>query len=208
MKIVLFTLIFYFSAYSFLTLFAQDQDSLKSTRWEFSAEANLYFTDPFFILPILTADREKLHLELRYNYEDLQTASGWIGYNFSGGKEFQYIITPMTGGLLGRINGIAAGMELTFSYADFELYSEMEYVFDLESSADNYFYNWSDLAYYPFDWLWFGLSAQRTRVYKNDLELQRGLFAGAGYDQFELTTYFYNRGNDDFYIILTLDYKL
>lgn len=208
MKIVLFTLISCFGPYSFSALIAQDQDSLNSSPWEVSAEANLYFTDPFFILPILTADRDKLHLEVRYNYEDLQTASGWVGYNFSGGNNFQFVITPMVGGLVGRLDGIAVGLELTFDYADFEFYSEMEYVFYLESSADNYFYSWTDLTYSPFDWLWFGISGQRTKVYQTDLEIQRGLILGGSYSRFELTGYFYNPGSNDFYFILALAYNL
>jgi len=97
--------IFKFSALYFIiffvpSIYSQEEDTTAVTEWEFSAEADLYFTDPFIFLPIFSANREKLHLEARYNYEDLKTFSGWIGYNFYGGEEFEYFITPMIGGVV------------------------------------------------------------------------------------------------------------
>ncbi|MCK7523659.1 MAG: hypothetical protein MZV64_41485 [Ignavibacteriales bacterium] len=94
--------------------FAQEEDSLTTSEWNYAVETDLYFTDPFVFLPIFTADKGKLHLEARYNYEDLKTASAWVGYNVFGGDEFEYFITPMVGGAFGRTNGIAPGLEFTF----------------------------------------------------------------------------------------------
>ena len=53
--------------------YAQDQDTLTTSEWNYGVETDLYFTDPFVFLPIFTADKGKLHLEARYNYEDLKT---------------------------------------------------------------------------------------------------------------------------------------
>lgn len=146
----------------FTPVLAQEADSLA---WEFNTDASLYFIpDDFFILPVFRADKNKLHLEARYNYEDRETFSAWAGYNFKGGRKLEYIITPMIGGVVGRTSGLAPGVEMTFTFKGFELYSESEYMFDFES--ENYFYNWSDLTYSPLDWLWFGISGQRTRVTK------------------------------------------
>lgn len=187
-------------------ILAQANDSTEHSDWKFDIEANFTFTDPFFILPIVTADKGHLHLEKRYNYESLKTASIWVGYNFSGGSDFNYIITPMFGGLFGRIDGVSGGLEITLNYSELQLYSEMEYVFDFESSANNFFYNWTDLTYSPFNWSWVGISTQRNKVYQTNSYFQWGPFAGVGYDHFQLTGYFYNLGSDDFYVILTLDY--
>ena len=57
----------------------------------------------------------------------------WVGYNISGGKKLEYTITPMVGGVVGLTDGLAPGLEFTFTYGRFELYNEMEYVFDVES---------------------------------------------------------------------------
>jgi hypothetical protein len=187
--------------------FSHAQDSSTSTekKWNFSADANFYFIpDDFFVLPVLKADKNKLHLEARYNYEDRETVSVWAGYNFVGGEKIEYTITPMIGGVAGLSNGIAPGLEFTFTHKGFEWYAESEYLFDFETKDNNFYYMWSDLTYSPNDWLWFGISGQRTRLYKTDLDIQRGLLIGGGYKSLELTGYLYNLGFDDPFVLLTL----
>ncbi|WP_410961830.1 hypothetical protein, partial [Salmonella sp. SAL4359] len=69
-------------------LFAQGPPASDSVDWEFNADVNFYFIpDDFFVLPVFKADKNRLHLEARYNYEDRETFSAWAGYNFSGGKK-------------------------------------------------------------------------------------------------------------------------
>jgi hypothetical protein len=184
--------------------FPQKEDTLEISDWNLSAETDLYFTDPFIFLPIFIADKGNLHLEARYNYEDLKTISGWVGYNFIGGEEFEYFITPMIGAAVGRTDGIAPGLEFTLSYAGFELYSESEYLFDFASSEYNFFYNWTDLTYSPLDWLWFGISGQITKVKETELETDRGLILGAAYRNIGITGYFYNAFTDDAFFMLAL----
>lgn len=188
----------------FSDILAQEQDTLETSDWEYGVETDLYFTDPFVFLPIFTADKGKLHLEARYNYEDLKTVSAWIGYNISGGEEFEYLITPMVGGAFGRTNGIATGLEFTFGLIGFELYSESEYLFDFESKENNFFYNWTDFTYSPLDWLWFGISGQLTKVYETELETDRGLLLGVAHQNFEFTGYYYKAFTDDAFFMLAL----
>ncbi|MBE0571063.1 MAG: hypothetical protein IH618_05910 [Ignavibacteriaceae bacterium] len=188
----------FFSSFNF----AQEEDTLETSEWKLSVETDLYFTDPFVFLPIFIADKGNLHLEARYNYEDLKTFSGWVGYNFFGGEEFEYFVTPMIGVAVGRTDGIAPGLEFTLGYAGFELYSESEYLFDFASSEYNFFYSWTDLTYSPLDWLWFGISGQITKVIESELETDRGLILGCFYKNFEITGYFYNAfTNDDFFML-------
>ena len=184
-------------------VYSQEQEKVTPATWDFSADANFYFfSDDFILLPIFRADKNALHLEARYNYEDMETFSGWVGYNFSGGNEFEYTITPMIGGVAGRTKGIAPGIEITLSYKGFELYSEGEYLFDSESTENNFYYNWADFTYSPTDWLWFGISGQRTRLYQTDLEIQRGFLIGGSLKNWELSGYLYNLGFDDPFFLL------
>lgn len=177
-----------------------------SSGWSFNTDVNFYsIPHDFFVLPVVKADKNKLHLEARYNYEDMETFSGWVGWNFNGGDdEFSYIFTPMLGGVVGLSNGVAPGLEFTLTYKNFELYSEMENLFDLKDSENNYYYNWADLTYSPTDWLWLGISGQRTRLYQTDLDIQRGVILGGGIKNVELTTYTYNIGTNDFFLVITL----
>jgi hypothetical protein len=201
-KFFFFLIVVFVLISSFIS--AQDQDTLTTSEWNFGVETDLYFTDPFVFLPIFTADKGKLHLEARYNYEDLKTVSAWIGYNFTGGNEFEYFITPMVGAAAGRTNGIVIGLEFTFSFIGFELYSESEYLFDFESSAYNFFYSWTDFTYSPLDWLWVGLSGQLTGVYQTELEIELGVLLGVSYQNFEFTGYYYNAFSDDVFFMLSL----
>src|SRR5215475_609291 len=57
-----------------------------------------------YVNPNIAADHGRLHLEARYNYEDLRTGSLWVGYNFHAGKTLVLTITPMIGGVFGRTN--------------------------------------------------------------------------------------------------------
>ena len=187
------------------SVFAQEDAPSDPPGWQFNGDVGFYFIpDDFFILPVFRADKNKLHLEARYNYEDRETFSGWVGYNFTGGNNLEYTITPMIGGVIGLSDGIAPGIEITLSFKGFELYSEAENYFDFETSENNFFYTWTDLTYSPNDWLWFGLSGQRTRVYQTDLDIQRGLLIGAGLKQWELTTYLYNIASDDPFVMVAI----
>ena len=204
MKNIIFVSVGILSALFLSETLAQEQDTLEASDWEYGVETDLYFTDPFVFLPIFIADKGNLHLEARYNYEDLKTVSAWIGYNFIGGNEFEYFITPMIGAAVGRTDGIAPGLEFTLGYAEFELYSESEYLFDFASSEYNFFYNWTDFTYSPLDWLWFGISGQITQVYETELETDRGILLGIAYKNFEFTGYYYNAFTDDAFFMIAI----
>lgn len=182
---------------------AQNDNSSEKENWEFGAEANFYFTDPFFVLPVIQAGKSWLHFEARYSYEELETFSGWAGYKFSGGKDFEYEIIPMAGFIAGRIKGFAPGLRFTLGYSGFELSGESEYVFDSEDKESNFFYSFSDLSYSPADWCYFGLSLQRTRIINTDAEFQPGVMAGGSYKNLGMTIYYFMPEEDDKYFILT-----
>lgn len=202
-KLLLFGLI----TLCFGSNFAQEADSTNHKDWSISADLNTYFIpNSTFLLPVLRADKGALHLESRYNYEDFNTFSAWAGYNFSGGKKLEYALTPMLGGVIGNSNGVAPGLELTLGLNKFELYSEQEYLFEFSDKTYNFYYNWTDLTYSPKDWLWFGLSGQRTRLYQTDLEIQRGLIVGGGFKNWAFTGYLYNLFFDEPFVLLTISF--
>jgi len=129
---------------------------------------------PYFS-PIFYADRGALHLEARYNYEDLETGSVFIGRNFEAGENLSLVVVPMFGLVLGSTQGVAPGAEVEIGWRRLALYAESEYVFDLEQSEDSFLYTWVEATVAPTEWLRFGLVAQRTRTYETGLDVQRGL---------------------------------
>jgi hypothetical protein len=164
--------------------------------WEFNASVYGYFPpdDRHYAQPTVIADHGALHLEGRYNYESFKTGSAWVGWNFGFGDKLRLDATLMAGGVFGDTRGVAPGLELTVTYGRFELYSESEYVIDVDDSANNFFYNWAQLGYSPLDWLTLGLASQRTRAYETGLDVQRGFFLGFTYKSVKLTTYVFNPG--------------
>jgi hypothetical protein len=158
--------------------------------WAFSASASGYFAeDGHYVQPTFTADRHRLHLEARYNYEAVETGSVWVGCNFSGGEALSWEITPMLGGVFGATAGIAPGYKGSLSGWKLELYSEGEYVFDAQSSGDSFFYNWSEFTVTPLDRVRFGLVTQRTRAYQAERDIERGLLAGVTFEKVSVTGY-------------------
>jgi hypothetical protein len=177
---------------------AQTEPSDDET-WSFSASAYTYFVPDSgnYVQPTFTADRGWLHLEARYNYEALDTASAWVGYNVSGGETVEWEFTPMLGGVFGDTAGVAPGYKGSLSWWKLEFYSEGEYVFDTGDSSDSFFYNWSELALAPVDWFRFGLVTQRTRAYQTDREIQRGALVGFTYKIVDVSAYVFNPDDEE-----------
>jgi hypothetical protein len=144
--------------------------------------------------PVFTAAHRRLHLEARYNYENLRTGSAWIGYNFTAGKQLELSVTPMIGGVFGRTNGVAPGCEASLTYKKIELSVSNEYVFDTGAKAGNFYYSWPQLTYSLKDWLRLGLVAQRSKAFQTKLDTQRGFLVGFNHKKAEFTTYIFNAG--------------
>lgn len=191
-----------------LRLSANPPDTTSERKWEHYVELHAYvFNDGVIFLPIYEVDKGKLHLEARYNYEDSNTGSAWIGYNLSGGKKLKYRFTPMTGAVVGNTNGIAGALVSELEFKQVSLYSESEYVYDLNDAEGSFYYNWTDLAYSFTRRFWLGLSFQHTRVFESDREVQRGLFVGTAFRNLTFTGYLYNPAYDPFVIItVALDF--
>jgi len=166
--------------------------------WYFYASAFGYLVPQgrSYVSPVVTADRRSLHLETRYNYENLETGSFWIGRNFSFGSKLTLELTPMIGGVFGKSNGVAPGYLASLSYHRLSLGSQGEYLFEVDRS-ESFFYNWSEITYSLAAWFRLGVVVQRTKAYQTKLDTQRGLLASFSYKSAEFTTYIFNPGWTD-----------
>jgi hypothetical protein len=177
--------------------------------WSFSCSTYGYIVphDRSYVSPMVSAEHGSLHLEARYNYEDQQTGSLWVGYNMSVGQRLVLEATPMLGGVFGNTAGIAPGYRVSLSYKRFDLSTEGEFVFDARDQAGSFFYSWNELTYSPWAWFRTGLVSQRTRAYHTDLDVQRGLLVGASYKKIAFTTYVFNAGWTDPTVVLALAFN-
>jgi hypothetical protein len=178
-------------------------------QWSLSFNISGYVVphDRSYASPTFSADRGWLHLGARYNDEDKETGSLWLGYNFSAGEKLVFEATPMIGGVFGTTTGLAPGYLASLSWKKIELSTEGEYVFDTKDRTGSFFYSWMELAYSPRDWCRAGLVAQRTKAYHTDLDVQRGLFVGFSHKKMDFTTYVFNAGWTDPTVVLSLGFN-
>lgn len=177
-----------------------------SPAWAFSASGYYYFIpdDDNTFTFIGSADHKALHLETRYNYEDLNTVSAFAGWRFETGKNFQFGATPMLGFATGNTDGFIPALELDATYKIFDFYSESEYLVDFASKENNFFYVWSELAVTPIDALRTGISIQRTKLYETGLDTQRGIFAEYSFWKLTAGAYYFNPFSDNNFVIASL----
>jgi hypothetical protein len=153
-----------------------------------------------FLNPDLSVDHKWLHLEARYNYENLRTGSLWVGYNFvrgdvDDGSRWELAITPLLGGVFGRTAGVAPGCEISLTYKTrFVASIENEYVFDTATKSGNFYYAWPQVTYSPRKWLHLGGVAQHTVANSSQVSAQGGFLAGVSRKNWEVTTYVFNPG--------------
>jgi hypothetical protein len=188
---------------------AADSTDSASDQWSFSINVAGYVVphDRSYASPTFSADHQQLHVGARYNYEDKETGSLWVGYNFSAGQNLALEVTPMIGGVFGKTTGVAPGYLASLSWKKIELSTEGEYVFDTKDSSGNFFYSWMELTYSPRGWCRAGLVAQRTKAYHTSLDIQRGLLVGFSHKKLDFTTYVFNAGWTDPTIVLSLGFN-
>jgi hypothetical protein len=161
---------------------------------------------PNYGMAVGSANYGSLHVEGRYNYEARASASAFVGWTFSGGKDVTWEVTPIIGSLFGRARGLVPGVEASVGYKSFDVYVEAEYVFDRNDSNDNYFYAWSELGWKPVEWLRVGIVGQRTRVLNNERDLQRGLLLQVFAGKATISAYAFNPENSSRYATVALGF--
>jgi hypothetical protein len=188
---------------------ASAQTPPSTPTWSIRASAATYVLpdDDNYIQPTVAVDRNALHLEGRYNYEDLHSFSGFVGWNLEAGSKVKLEVTPMFGGVVGDTNGVIPAIEATLSFSRFEVYSEGEYVIDVDRHHDRFLYNWSEVSVWATEWLRAGLVTQRTRTFRpirSERDIQRGLLVGVSAGKVEGVFYLFNPGSDDSYVVASL----
>ena len=182
----------------------------EEAHWSFAVSAYTYILpdERTYVQPTLRVDRGRIHLEARYNYEALETASIWGGYRFNGGDKLAWEITPMLGGVFGKTSGIAPGYEGSLNWWKLQLYSEGEYLASTGDSSDSFFYNWSELTIAPVDWLRVGLVTQRTDAYNNGREIQRGFMGVVTLKKVDISAYVFNPDEHKATVVAAVSFHL
>jgi hypothetical protein len=168
--------------------------------WEFGASAFVFLPpdDDTFVSPIVDADRGALHLEVRYNYEDLETGSAFVGRTIPfKSEDVSGSVVPIVGLVLGNTAGIAPGVNIDLSWGRFAFTDETEFVITLPDFDESFLYSWIEATLEPVRGLRVGIAAQRTKLPEVGLALRRGPMLSLSTERGWLGAYWFNPDRED-----------
>lgn len=166
---------------------------------------------PYSYMPVMNYQHSSnWYAEARYNYEDIETFSLYLGKAFTFGKnDLSCSLVPMLGGSVGRFNGISTGLNIDMEYDKFFFSSQSQYSRSTNQCSQSFTYSWSEVGYQSLKWLYAGLSVQHTydRVIGN--ELQPGVMIGFTFNRFTIPVYTFEPFNSgrNFIVGLTMEWK-
>jgi hypothetical protein len=178
--------------------------------WKLELELNGFFQlgESTHLAPTASFDHGPLHLEGRYNYEDLETGTLFVGWGFRwGGDETFVRVVPLLGGAVGRSAGVLPGLEVEASWRRLSYWLEVEYLFDLRHAAGSFLYTWSELNLELTSFLWVGASWQRLKQERSERQLDVGPMIGAGVGPVSLSLYYYGLGTSERWALVTLEVR-
>jgi hypothetical protein len=130
--------------------------------------------------------------ELRYNYEEMETASLHFGKKFSFKKIPAFEIIPVGGIIFGKLNGGSIGSIVEINLNKFCICSEPQYVFSFNQKEENYFYAWTEAAYEIFSFFYAGIALQQTKPFSLPNSFEPGVMCGVSIKNFDIPVYCFN----------------
>ncbi len=174
--------------------------------WSLGASLSWYFVrdQKNFGVVTATANHGPVHLEARYNYEALKTASTFVGWNFEFGETVKLELTPIVGCMFGDVGGPILGLELAVGWGPLSFSSQLESVWDVQEGTGGFVYVWSELDVRPWEWLRAGMVVQRTRVFHTAREVVLGPLLGVNFWKLDLTAYWFQPGGIDQFFVAAI----
>jgi hypothetical protein len=165
-----------------------------------SVEKLNYYTQDggYLIGPIVKVkNNQDLYLEARYNYEDINTFSFYLGKSYSGKSDFTYRVIPMAGGVFGKFRGISLGLNTEFEYRKLFFSADSQYTRSIRNSERTFYFSWSELGYELTDDIFAGAAFQYTYLPHDCSNLmQAGGMAGYVYNSWQISVYGFRPLND------------
>jgi hypothetical protein len=151
--------------------------------------------------------KQKWYAEARYNYEDINTFSLYAGRTFSQERKFSWSLTPMVGGMAGKLKGGSFGLNSECNYKKIYFSSQAQYCMSAESRLENFFYNWSEICYQPKEWFYAGFAFQHTRLYSSNSVVDPGVLIAFSYKQWNFPFYGFNLSADKRYFVAGINWE-
>lgn len=168
-------------------------------------------------VPIVSFESpDKWYAEARYNYEELETVSFYVGKAFTGRisilsdirephgskDKLSYSVTPLLGGVAGKYKGVSGGMNAVVEYRHIFFSTQSQYTIAYYESGD-FFFAWSELGYQPWSWLFVGVTTQHTYLYQSaNLMVEPGGVIGFTIGQWNFPLYVFSPASDHHYFVI------
>jgi len=135
--------------------------------------------EPYVWMPVIHhVSKKGIYTELRYNYEELKTASVYAGKSFDKKGKLEYTITPMLGLVFGNFNGGSIALNIEATHKKTFVSMQTQYTISNDNVKNNFFFNWTELGYQPLKWLYAGVSTQQTIQYSGNVQSEYGMLTG------------------------------
>lgn len=159
---------------------------------------------PYVFMPIAYFKTARnWYAEARYNYEDIETFSLYLGKSFTGDNNLSYTFTPLIGAAIGRFRGVSTGLNVDLEYGKFFFSAQSQYSMATDKGKGNedFFYSWSEAGYQPLDWFYAGATFQQTFTAYEKL-LEPGVFFGFSFGRYSIPVYAFDLLNNQRYFII------
>lgn len=182
------------------------QESGSLSGLSIAINGNIIPKSPFTITPLATLLLNHFTAELRYNYEDVKTISGAIGYNFYHDHDFWFVITPKAAVAVGHFDGVSPAISVILGTGRFAFSADAEYAYSLNASNASYFFSWLGATLDIRNAFYVGINAQHTKVYQSTNGLDAGVLFGFNPGNFDVHAEAANFWNDSRYFLIGAGY--
>ena len=157
-----------------------------------------------FVSPVVKADRRSLHLEARYNYEGFRTGSVWLGYNVSVGEKLALDLSPHGGRRHGRHRRRRSGLAVLARILEARALERKRERLRQPRFRRQLLLQLVGAERLARGLVRAGLVVQRTRLYGEDRDVQRGVLVGFPSKKAYATAYLFNPDLDKPTFVLSL----
>ncbi len=161
------------------------------------------------LVPILNYEtQDHLYAEVRYNYEEVNTLSLYVGKNVTEVGKLSYTVIPLIGAVVGEFKGVSAGFNAAVDYSRFFFSTQSQYTLSFYKEHSDFYFTWCELGYQPLKWFYAGLTVQQTYPQKLEtLHTEPGIVIGFSLGKFTLPLYVFNPLRNSNYFVLGLNLR-
>jgi hypothetical protein len=151
--------------------------------------------------------KKGFYTELRYNYEEVNTFSMYMGKTFLMGAKKNLSITPMLGWSAGEFEGVTLSGRSAIEWGDFFVSTEAQYSKSLNTTSASFIFSWTEAGISLGKNFFTGLSLQTT-MEKDIKSIEPGFLMGFETGKLCVPVYFFNPFSTRSYIIIGINYEL